>query len=64
MLLVCIDVGKPRTDLGWAAFDDARWSDGDDLDECIELIASELKVRPVSLGLECPFSSPCEMILC
>jgi hypothetical protein len=58
MLLVCIDVGKPGTNLGWAAFDGARWSDGNDLDDCIELIAGELKIGPVSLGFECPLFIP------
>jgi hypothetical protein len=50
--------------LGWAAFDGAAWSDGTDLDECIELIAGELKIGPVSLGFECPLFIPCEMICC
>lgn len=58
MLLVCIDIGKPGKNLGWAAFDGASWLDGTDLDECIKLIAGGLKTGSVSLGFECPLFIP------
>jgi hypothetical protein len=58
MFLVCIDVGKPGSNLGWAAADgDARY-DGTDLDACVALLASALHKGPVSLGFESPLFIP------
>ncbi len=58
MFLACIDVGKPGSNLGWAAVEDDLWSDGNDLDACIETVASALQRGPVSLGFESPLFIP------
>lgn len=58
MFIACIDIGKPGTNLGWAAVDRDVKSDGTDLDVCVEAVAAALQRGSVSLGFESPLFLP------
>ena len=57
MHVAVIDIGSPGKSLGWAMVG-PRDADGDDLDECVDILASALDSGPLALGFEAPMFVP------
>jgi hypothetical protein len=52
-----VDIGNPRTNLGWA-IDGMTAAEGKGLDECVAELASALRSGPLALGFEAPMFVP------
>jgi hypothetical protein len=58
MHVAVIDIGKPDKNLGWAIRGAEVSTEGTDLDQCVDVVASALGKGPLALGFEAPLFVP------
>jgi len=58
MDVAVVDIGRPGKNLGWWIAGPNRCEGNDDIDCCIEVLASVLREGPLALGFEAPLFVP------